>query len=315
MAFCRNCGRKIPEGNKFCENCGAPVANNSEDKHYQEEPDNWDRYDDDEIADFPRQVKEVEEMVVGDKIKTIDRFGKLYGIGLLILSLIDLNSHMPILTILFSAVIIAGCIFCFARKYKLRVFTIAAIIISILCLIAGIADVKEKGLLGISKGAKYEEGVESGSGDDTDQVEEKIAVESETKTEEVKGKDSKKEAEDEIASEAENKAEKESENEAANEVSDDAAKETVDGVDPELKAFLDSYEEFMNEYVDFMKKYMENPGNAVSMLSDYTAIMVKYEEFAEAIDEYDSDEMSVADAKYYLEVVNRCNQKMLEIYE
>lgn len=88
----------------------------------------------------------------------------------------------------------------------------------------------------------------------------------------------------------------------------------VDGVDPELKAFLDSYEAFMDEYVAFMKKYNSDTDNAISMLADYSKIMARYTEFATAIDKYDSDEMSVADAKYYLDVVNRCNQKMLDVY-
>ena len=60
---------------------------------------------------------------------------------------------------------------------------------------------------------------------------------------------------------------------------------------------------------------MNDPGNAITMLGDYAAIMEKYEDFAEKIDKYDEKEMSTADAKYYLEVVNRCNQKMLDIYQ
>ena len=88
----------------------------------------------------------------------------------------------------------------------------------------------------------------------------------------------------------------------------------VDGVDPELKAFLDSYEEFMDEYIAFMKKYTEDPGNAVSMLTEYATIMEKYGDFAEKIEQYDEKEMSTEDAKYYLEVTTRVTQKMLEIY-
>ena len=89
---------------------------------------------------------------------------------------------------------------------------------------------------------------------------------------------------------------------------------TADGVDPELKAFLDSYEKFIDEYILFMKKYMEDPGNAVTMLGEYASIMEKYGEFAEAVEKYDEREMSTADAKYYLEVTNRINQKMLDLY-
>jgi len=75
-----------------------------------------------------------------------------------------------------------------------------------------------------------------------------------------------------------------------------------------------SYEEFMEEYVAFMKKYSEDPNNAIVLLGDYAAIMEKYTDFAEKIDQYDQKDMSTADAKYYLEVVNRCNQKLLDVY-
>lgn len=82
-------------------------------------------------------------------------------------------------------------------------------------------------------------------------------------------------------------------------------------VDPELKAFLDEYEKFMDEYIDFMKKY-DGSDNSVELISDYTSIMQQYAEFAETIEKYDSEEMSGADAAYYLEVVNRVNEKMLK---
>lgn len=91
-------------------------------------------------------------------------------------------------------------------------------------------------------------------------------------------------------------------------------KEDKGGVDPDLKAFLDEYEAFMYDYIEFMDKY-ENSDDVISMLNDYTKMMTKYAEFAEALEEYDEDEMSAADAAYYLEVTNRVNQKMLESLE
>jgi hypothetical protein len=86
------------------------------------------------------------------------------------------------------------------------------------------------------------------------------------------------------------------------------------GVDPELKAFLDSYEDFVDEYVEFMKKYQDDPSNAISMLSEYANIMQKYTDFAEKINKYDSNNLSTEDYKYYIEVTSRCAQKMLDIY-
>lgn len=107
------------------------------------------------------------------------------------------------------------------------------------------------------------------------------------------------------------KAEEEEETPAAEEKGEAT---TADGVDPDLKAFLDSYEEFVDEYVAFMKKYMADPNNATSMLSEYTEIMEKYDDFAETVEKYDSSDMSTADANYYLEVTTRCSQKMLDVY-
>lgn len=85
-------------------------------------------------------------------------------------------------------------------------------------------------------------------------------------------------------------------------------------VDPDLKKFLDSYEDFMDDYVTFMKKYTSDPNNAVSMMSDYMEMLQKYEDFAEKADKYDPDKMSAVDAAYYLEVMTRIEKKMLELY-
>lgn len=90
--------------------------------------------------------------------------------------------------------------------------------------------------------------------------------------------------------------------------------ETVDGVNPDLKAFLASYESFIDEYVLFMRNYMANPRNVLSMISEYTEMLEKMDDFDEKMEKYDTDRMSDADMKYYLEVYNRCTQKMLAIY-
>ncbi|MDO4501317.1 MAG: zinc ribbon domain-containing protein [Erysipelotrichaceae bacterium] len=80
-------------------------------------------------------------------------------------------------------------------------------------------------------------------------------------------------------------------------------------VDPDLKKFLDEYEVFIDEYIAFMTKYSESD-NPVSLLVDYTKIMYRYEEMEKSLDNYDEDNMSAIDAAYYLEVMNRCNNKM-----
>ena len=101
---------------------------------------------------------------------------------------------------------------------------------------------------------------------------------------------------------------------AASQETQPQGKEQTGGVDPDLKAFLDSYEEFVNQYVEFMKKYNSDPDNMVSMLGEYGEMMQKYATFAEKIEKYDSNSMSTEDYKYYIEVTTRCSQKMLEVY-
>ena len=100
--------------------------------------------------------------------------------------------------------------------------------------------------------------------------------------------------------------------EPAKEAGDTSASVKTGGVDPELKAFLDSYEAYVDEYVDFMKKYMANPTD-LSLLGEYTDMMDKLADFETTLDKYDSNDMSTEDAAYYLEVTTRCTQKMLEV--
>ena len=92
-----------------------------------------------------------------------------------------------------------------------------------------------------------------------------------------------------------------------------AATESKDSnvVDPKLKEFMDSYEAYMDEYIAFMKKMNDDPTNA-TLLAEYTKMLVKYNEFAQAIEKYDTEKMSPADSAYYLEVMARVNKKLMD---
>ena len=59
-----------------------------------------------------------------------------------------------------------------------------------------------------------------------------------------------------------------------------------------------------------MQKY-EDSNDSLSMLSDYSSMMSKYADFAQKVDAYNADGMSVTDAAYYLEVIDRVNQKLI----
>ena len=293
MAFCINCGNELSDGAKFCPNCGAAVNDNAEVtiQQRQEQPDHQ------HAMNVPSQPVQSEQK------SSIDRFGKFFGIILLIVAILCLYSDPPLVTIILAGAIIAGAIFCLNKKYKLKGFTIAALIIAALCMFAGTAQAKRYGLLKIpvkAESVAKTETINETVKDDipvTDTIDsvkdsKTTSTDNGSKTEQLRERDQDKEQVKPSATE----------------------KKKSGGVDPDLKAFLDSYEEFVDEYVAFMKKYMADPANAVSMLVEYTEMMAKYEDFAEKVDQYDSDSMSTEDAKYYIEVTSRCSKKLLDIY-
>lgn len=91
--------------------------------------------------------------------------------------------------------------------------------------------------------------------------------------------------------------------------------EATDGVRPEFKKAMDSYEEFMDGYCQFMKKYAESNGSDLTMLAEYSNYMSKYAEVAESFDAWGDKEMNKAETAYYLDVQTRINKKLLEVTE
>lgn len=89
----------------------------------------------------------------------------------------------------------------------------------------------------------------------------------------------------------------------------------IDGMRPEFKKAMDSYEEFMNEYCEFMEKYAKSGGTDAGLLADYTSYMSKYADMVEEFDEWDDGEMNTAETAYYLDVQTRINKKLLEVAE
>ncbi|RYN13611.1 actin [Bifidobacterium animalis subsp. animalis] len=84
------------------------------------------------------------------------------------------------------------------------------------------------------------------------------------------------------------------------------------GVTPAVKEAMDSYESYMNKYCDFMEKYNKE-GAPASMLTDYLSMLKEYNEMTKKIDDMDQSSWSSADTQYYLEVMNRVNQRLASI--
>lgn len=90
------------------------------------------------------------------------------------------------------------------------------------------------------------------------------------------------------------------------------AEEATDGLRPEFKAAMDSYEAFYNEYCDFMNAYMANPAD-LGLLTKYAEFASKTAEMDETFAAWDESEMSNEELQYYLDVNNRVMQKLLEV--
>lgn len=131
--------------------------------------------------------------------------------------------------------------------------------------------------------------------------------------------------ETEDTKEAETRKQTEKESEKKADVSKDTKAQTepaetekvsdnlVDGMRPEFKEAMDTYEEFMNEYCDFMNKYAASDGTDLGLLSDYADYMDKYADVVESFEAWDDGEMNNAEMAYYLDVQTRINKKLLEI--
>ena len=88
--------------------------------------------------------------------------------------------------------------------------------------------------------------------------------------------------------------------------------ELIDGMRPEFKAAMDSYEAFYDEYCDFMSKYNENPTD-LELLAKYGVMMAKLVDMDAKFSDWADDDLNDAELKYYLEVTNRIAQKIIDI--
>lgn len=86
----------------------------------------------------------------------------------------------------------------------------------------------------------------------------------------------------------------------------------INGMRADFKKAMDDYEAFIDEYIEFMKKYGESDGSSLTLLADYLEFLEKYNEMSESMDKWESEDMNDIERAYYLEVLARCNKKMLE---
>ena len=133
-----------------------------------------------------------------------------------------------------------------------------------------------------------------------------------TKPEEPK-EEVKEEAPKQVEEQAQKPAEeikKEEQTPAKEEEPAPKTEEKASGIRQELIDFLDSYEAVMNEYIEFMKNYKPND---ITMLSKYTEILQKYTDFAQKAQAWENKDLNNEELIYYTKVLNRVNEKLLEV--
>lgn len=94
------------------------------------------------------------------------------------------------------------------------------------------------------------------------------------------------------------------------EVTDEA--ESAEGIRPEFKNAMDSYEDFYVKYCEFMAEYKNNPTD-MGLLMQYSQMMQQLVEMDEAFDTWESEDLSSEELKYYLEVNNRVMQMLVGV--
>ena len=80
---------------------------------------------------------------------------------------------------------------------------------------------------------------------------------------------------------------------------------------PEVKEAIDAYESFIDKYCEFMEKYAKSGGSDFSLIADYLKFMQQLSEYGEKMDNLE-DDLTDAEFLYYLEVYNRCNEKIIK---
>lgn len=97
------------------------------------------------------------------------------------------------------------------------------------------------------------------------------------------------------------------------EVPEEPQEEVVDqnGIRPEFKKSMESYEAFFDEYIEFMNAFKQD-STSLSMLTKYAEFMTKYEKAMSEMDKIDESELTDAEDKLFLETQLRINNKLAE---
>ena len=144
---------------------------------------------------------------------------------------------------------------------------------------------------------------------ETTAAETTVATEAETKAETTAAA-IETEAETEPETIEETKA-PETTDEETTEAPTEAPTAAANGISPDFKAAMDSYEAYFDEYVEVMQQMKTNPSN-LALLGKYAEFMSSYADTMDKFDALESQDMTNEEAAYYAEVSARITQKLLK---
>lgn len=90
------------------------------------------------------------------------------------------------------------------------------------------------------------------------------------------------------------------------------AEKLINGMRPEFKEAMDSYEEFYDEYCEFMEDYSNNSSDP-SLIAKYATMVAKLADMDKKFEAWDESEMNDAELKYYADVNARVSKKLIDV--
>ena len=140
----------------------------------------------------------------------------------------------------------------------------------------------------------------------TPKTSETVQKETSTKEKDTKTQEKKQE---------ETKEEKKEEVQAEEEVQETPAESIPeDGIRPEFREAMESYEAFFDSYIDFMESIDETNLTSAEMLK-YYQFLQQYEETMEKLDAIDESALTPQEDALYLETMTRINNKLYSFIE
>ena len=287
--YCRNCGSELDSGVKFCPACGARVEDGGEYPEIREEEDLYDAPP--EYWEEPFGQPEDYNDYYRPPRRRRRKKSALLSFLCFLAGILALLSGSKALTFLLALGGIILGIAALAKDAGKRWLAITGLVLAGLSFFAGLS----------SRGRTPRV-------PEPDPGAAAVAM-VETTERSIPAEPIPEEPEEPASEEAQPTPEEAVTEETVPEGPQAPAAEEIDGVRPEIREVMESYEAFMDEYVSFMANY---DASDTGSLLKYTEILGKYAKFAEKATKIEDMDLTDEEALYYADVSLRISQKLLK---